>query len=615
MRSAPIITGETIFTGNLNAARADASAAAVLSAHQMLGQIAMATNPSNTQTLTLTINGTAIVIHFVTAIGAVANNVLIGTTAAITAQNLYNFLTNPSLTNTTQVAASTANQTLLSYLCFGVSATTTTVGSMNKVVYAPLTSLTCSTTVTSGTYTASTVKLYIEPGVIYVNGTEVYFLGGATPAVTAPASNPRIDLLTIDNTGTLAWTTGAENASPVPPAYPINKMPICEIRNVVGQTIINDNENQATGQGFILNDVRPFLDDPLNFASIPDTILPTTDATYDLGSASKQWNNIYAKQNVFVNGAGVAITKYGGTGVDGALSVSSGTTTISAASAQILIKNYTSLSITGTGVVQFTTPASTGTFIFLLVQGAFTGTSSATPFLDASRMGAAGGAGVSSATTGTVFGNAGSGTAAMCMPHYTNGGGSAGDFGTNAGVGGTAPAFTMGSTETSLLFTRYSALQCGGGGASGVISPNSGSGTSSSGAGGNGGGALCMEVGGTFNFTTTNGISVAGGPSQPAVPGSRGGVFIGSAPGGGGSCIITYNVLTANTGTVNVSGGSTANGTMFIISSSGTFFGPAGGSSPVSAGSNGGSGNTNGQNPVGGAANGYSLVAQNTMYA
>src|SRR5689334_20476416 len=121
MRSGPIANGETIFSGNLNAARADAAGSSVLSAHQQLGAIALPTNPSNTQTLTLTINGSAVVIHFVSSIGSTANNVLIGASAAITSQNLYNFLTNPGRTTTTQVAASAGDQTLLSYLCFGLS--------------------------------------------------------------------------------------------------------------------------------------------------------------------------------------------------------------------------------------------------------------------------------------------------------------------------------------------------------------------------------------------------------------------------------------------------------------------------------------------------------------
>jgi hypothetical protein len=38
-------------------------------------------------------------------------------------------------------------------------------------------------------------------------------------------------------------------------------MVLCEVRNVVGETIIYDNANQVAGQGYI-TDVRPFLYNP-----------------------------------------------------------------------------------------------------------------------------------------------------------------------------------------------------------------------------------------------------------------------------------------------------------------------------------------------------------------
>src|SRR5205085_39849 len=72
----------------------------------------------------------------------------------------------------------------------------------------------------------------------------------------APASNPRIDIVTADSSGTLAITQGSENASPVAPAYPTNKVVICEVYNVVAETGIYDYENQQTSQGYIYNDVR-----------------------------------------------------------------------------------------------------------------------------------------------------------------------------------------------------------------------------------------------------------------------------------------------------------------------------------------------------------------------
>ena len=97
------------------------------------------------------------------------------------------------------------------------------------------------------------MKIYVEPGVFYIGATQVKFTGGSSPLVTAPVSNPRIDVLTIDTTGTLAWTTGTENASPAAPAYPFGKVPICELYNVTGETALYDNANQTAGAGYILN--------------------------------------------------------------------------------------------------------------------------------------------------------------------------------------------------------------------------------------------------------------------------------------------------------------------------------------------------------------------------
>src|SRR5277367_6704134 len=229
------------------------------------------------------------------------------------------------------------------------SATSIVASSYNSILYSPATSFSASTTATGGSYTANTLKLYVEPGVVYVNGTEVYFSGGSTPAVTAPSSHPRIDVLTLDNTGTLAWTTGTENVSPSAPTYPANQLPICELYNVVSETALYDNANQTSGQGYIYNDVRPFLMYPINLAAVPDSIIPAADATYNLGSPSFEWNNVYAKAGIFVNGVGVSVAKFGGNGADGALTVTSGTTTINCANAAVVVKNYSSISITGTG--------------------------------------------------------------------------------------------------------------------------------------------------------------------------------------------------------------------------------------------------------------------------
>jgi hypothetical protein len=257
-------SGATFYAQEYNALRSDAVASSWLHVHQQLGAIALSTNPSNTNTLTLDINGSNVVLTFVSSIGSTAGNVLIGASAAVTVANVVALLQNPTVTTSTGVALSSANATLVQYLGWGLPSggTTITPFSLNTSTYAPLTSFSASTTVTSGTWTAQTMQLYVEPGTYFIGGTRYFFLGGSTPTVTAPVSHPRIDVLTINSSGSLAWTTGTENASPSAPSYPAGKLPLCELYNVVSETALYDVDNQQSGQGYISNDVRQLLSNP-----------------------------------------------------------------------------------------------------------------------------------------------------------------------------------------------------------------------------------------------------------------------------------------------------------------------------------------------------------------
>jgi hypothetical protein len=60
-------------------------------------------------------------------------------------------------------------------------------------------------------------------------------------ALTAPTTNPRKDLVTIDkDSGVYTVTTGSENASPVDPTVPANGIPVARINMVVSQTTIEN---------------------------------------------------------------------------------------------------------------------------------------------------------------------------------------------------------------------------------------------------------------------------------------------------------------------------------------------------------------------------------------
>jgi microcystin-dependent protein len=259
MKAPRITSGALGQPSQWNALHDDAQGSAALLAHQMLGYFSLGTIPTNGETLTFDINGTNVVLTGVTSIGSTAGNFLIvaGNVPA-TLLNAWNLLQNPWTTNANQVALSLANQELLAYIGVAVSGTTLTVYSLNTSLNSQLTSFSGSTTFASGSYNAQTMQLYVEPAVFYIGATQVKFAGGSTPTVTAPVSHPRIDLLTINTSGVLAWTTGTENASPVPPSYPFGVVPICELWNVVGETLLLDNANQNSSQGFISTDVRPF---------------------------------------------------------------------------------------------------------------------------------------------------------------------------------------------------------------------------------------------------------------------------------------------------------------------------------------------------------------------
>lgn len=553
MRSDEISSGETIYAQDINAIRADAYGASQLLCHQQLGALAIGTQPTTTHTITLTVNGTAIVLTAVSAIGSTAGNFLIGATDAATLANLMQLLANPSITSTTQVALSTANQLLLSYLDFALVGTTITISSLNTVENQKLSSFTCSSTIVSATYTAQTMQLFVEPGVVNVNGTQVKFLGGSTPTVTAPVSHPRIDVLTIDNTGTLAWTTGTENASPAVPTYPANKVPICEVLNVVGETTLNDNLNFNASQGWIQADVRPMIGSSINLGAITASILPAADNTYALGGPSFEWSNIYAKNNVYVNGLGVAITKFGGTGATGALAITSGTTTVSCSSLGYLELNYTSVSITSTANLAFSSPNNTtGTMVAIRSQGNVTLTSSSTHVIDVRGLGGGPASGyvIADSPASGASGQGGPGGSS------TAGQGSASgpNFPTGGGAAYTAQVTMPGPPLPPINPLSRSVLP-GGNGGNGTSGGSNGSGGGSPGSGGLGGGALYIECAGSYNFTT--GAIDASGATGGAAPHNTSGGFQGGCGGGGagGNILVLYFALTANTGTYTVTAG------------------------------------------------------------
>lgn len=270
---------------------------------------------------------------------------------------------------------------------------------------------------------------------------------------------------------------------------------------------------------------------------------------------------------------------FGGTGADGALSITSGTTTIDLGNAAVVVKNYTSISITGTGVLGFSNANTNGTIIILKSRGDVTLTSSATPMIDARQMGGQASAG---------SGNSGNLGRVVWAP-YVALGGTGGNDNSGANGGATVTAVSgINSNSPSIVYTSaaasgYYPLACGGAGGSG------GAGSGTGGTGGHGGGALLIECRGALNFTTASGISIAG---QDGSAGTSAGQGAGGGGGGaGGICLIVYNTLTSAAGTISVAGGTGGTGATGGSSSPGP--GGAGGNG-TSGSSNGGSGGQGG---------------------
>jgi len=94
--------------------------------------------------------------------------------------------------------------------------------------------------------------VYVEPGIVSVaDNAKVEYDGGNSPAFAVVTADSRIDLLTINTSGTLEVTQGTQAASPTAPTYPTDKLVIAEITvDETATVVINDAD---------IKDVRFFL--------------------------------------------------------------------------------------------------------------------------------------------------------------------------------------------------------------------------------------------------------------------------------------------------------------------------------------------------------------------
>lgn len=311
---------------------------------------------------------------------------------------------------------------------------------------------------------------------------------------------------------------------------------------------------------------------------------------------------------------GVQIPKFGGTGADGALTLTSGTTTIALGSATYFEKDYTSISITGTGHLAFSGANTAGTFIVLRSQGGVTLTCNG-DCIDVSGLGSAGGA-ASATCGGTTNANGGNATVPNTYYLYKTGAATGGTGNGPAGAAGTIPTTItpVAYPSASSTLMKYGGQFWVGAGGGGGACTSVGSGTATSGAGGAGGGGLLLETGSVLNLTATNAVYAAGITGGTGTGSNSSNGAAGGGGGSGGFVKIYYNTLTANSGTVSV-----AHGTGGLNSSSGVTFGNplgggGGGATPYTAGNAGTLTNTNAAQSGGNGADGYSSVEKNNDY-
>lgn len=315
---------------------------------------------------------------------------------------------------------------------------------------------------------------------------------------------------------------------------------------------------------------------------------------------------IYDGTNFRLNGLPPAI-KFGGNGSDGALNVTSGTTTIALGGAALVVKNYTSINVSNGATLTFSGGHANGTIVVLKSQGAVTiaGT------INGSALGALGGASVSGFSSGATGNSGNSGNSFSIAFAGPNPGGGGPPNGTS-GAGGALKTVALQTSYfgnlLSALQLKYEHLWSSAGGGSGGAFFNSSGGSFTSGVGGNAGLTLLIECGGALNAQGTINLSGGVGGLASVAGGQQ------SAGGGGGGAggffMCLYNVLTANTLTLNLAGGTGGNS---VFTSNVSAAGGGGGGSSLPTAGNNGSNVTSGQGGGNGAA-GTSIVLQNTEY-
>ena len=108
--------------------------------------------------------------------------------------------------------------------------------------------------------------------------TRIEFVGGVTPTITAPTTNPRIDVIYVTTSGTIGIQQGTEAANPqitmptISGVLPIHALYLNTTASGIGYPT-------ETYSGYIYKDLRPFLTYPFSNAALSGYVKTSTLTT------------------------------------------------------------------------------------------------------------------------------------------------------------------------------------------------------------------------------------------------------------------------------------------------------------------------------------------------
>ena len=132
----------------------------------------------------------------------------------------------------------------------------------------------------------------------YIGGQPISMTAKSSPVITAPAANPRIDILVVNSAGTLSWVVGTEAANPVPnwTGIPSARIPICLVycKNTMSKVVDYEDKDANPNEGFIYSDIRPLYWAAVsNLSALSDVSISGLANNHVLryNSTSGKWEN------------------------------------------------------------------------------------------------------------------------------------------------------------------------------------------------------------------------------------------------------------------------------------------------------------------------------------